>query len=55
MLPYAKEKGIEISYEYNDLDNTYIIGDETRLNQVYVNLLSNAIKYTPKGKKVFIH
>lgn len=53
MLPYAKEKDIELSYEYDNLDDTYVIGDETRLNQVCVNLLSNAIKYTPKGKKVF--
>ena len=53
MFPYAEEKDIKLSYEYKNLDNLYVVSDETRLNQVYINLLSNAIKYTPKGKRVW--
>lgn len=53
MFPYAEEKDIKLSYDYKNLDNLYVVSDETRLNQVYINLLSNAIKYTPKGKRVW--
>ncbi len=48
------QKGIE----FEVIDETkvrYIIGDDTRLTQVFSNLLSNAIKFTPKGGKITYH
>lgn len=31
----------------------YLMGDETRVNQVLINLLSNAVKYTPVGGNIW--
>ncbi len=33
-------------------DLPYVLGDQTRLTQVFLNLLSNAIKFTPAGGSV---
>ncbi|MEJ2117026.1 MAG: ATP-binding protein, partial [Alphaproteobacteria bacterium] len=35
-------------------ENSKIIGDPDRLEQVVTNLLSNAVKYSPKGGRVFV-
>ncbi len=45
----AKEKGVKlISTIDNEIPN-YVLGDETRLIQIFINLISNAIKFTNKG------
>ena len=46
--PMARAKGQEFRVEASGLRHEFLIGDETRLNQILINLLSNAVKYTPE-------
>ena len=36
-----------------ELEETIILGDRNKIEQVFTNLLSNAIKYSPKGGNIF--
>ena len=47
--PMAKAKNQEFHLEVTGIRHEYLIGDETRINQILINLLSNAVKYTPEG------
>lgn len=46
--PMAKEKAQSFYVSVTDIKHEYLIGDETRINQILINLLSNAVKYTPE-------
>ena len=37
-----------------ELEETMILGDRNKIEQVFINLLSNAIKYSPNGGNIFI-
>lgn len=53
----AKTKGIELRIEIGEHTPDRLIGDPTRLTQIFNNLLSNAIKFTKEGHvtlKVFM-
>lgn len=45
----AKEKGIEVRVLVAPDVPAAILGDPTRLRQVFLNLMSNAVKFTDKG------
>ncbi len=45
----AKDKNITMRLNLDDVENTPVLGDPTRLRQIFVNLLSNAIKFTHQG------
>lgn len=42
----AKQKELNLNFEFDDKINKLVIGDEKRFTQVINNLLSNAIKFT---------
>ena len=51
--PMAKAKGQEFHLEVTGIHHEYLVGDETRINQILVNLLSNAVKYTQEGGQIW--
>ena len=52
--PMAKAKRQEFCVEVTGSRHEYLVGDETRLNQILINLLSNAVKYTPEGGHIWL-
>ncbi len=48
----AAEKGLELAYIIEENVPQTIIGDVTRLRQIFVNLLNNAIKFTETGEVI---
>lgn len=50
LLPNAKEKGLELSYEKPKNDLPELIIDKGKVFEAIFNFVDNAIKYTPKGK-----
>ena len=52
--PMAKAKSQEFSLEVTGVHHEYLVGDETRINQILINLLSNAVKYTPENGHIWL-
>ena len=52
--PMAKAKGQEFHLEVTGIRHEYLVGDETRINQILINLLSNAVKYTPEEGHIWL-
>ena len=51
--PMAKAKHQTFHVEVSGIQHEYLVGDETRVNQILFNLLSNAVKYTPEGGTIW--
>ena len=51
--PMARARGQEFYLEVTGVHHEYLVGDETRINQILINLLSNAVKYTPEGGHIW--
>lgn len=51
--PMAKAKHQKFYVEVSEIEHEYLVGDETRVNQILFNLLSNAVKYTPEGGDIW--
>lgn len=52
--PMAQEKKQRFHVEVSNIRHEYLIGDETRINQILLNLLSNSVKYTPAGGDIWL-
>ena len=51
--PMAKAREQKLHVTVSCVKHEYLLGDETRVNQVLINLLSNAVKYTPVGGNIW--
>lgn len=51
--PMAKAREQKFHVEVIGIQHEYLLGDETRINQILINLLSNAVKYTPEGGNIW--
>ena len=51
--PMAKARRQEFHLDVTGIRHEYLVGDETRINQILINLLSNAVKYTPEGGHIW--
>lgn len=43
---YAASRGIEIKYNFREIQNVYLSGQEWELKRAFINLLHNAVKYS---------
>ncbi|MDE6815610.1 MAG: response regulator [Lachnospiraceae bacterium] len=51
--PMANARKQSFNVTVTDVKHEYLVGDETRLNQILINLLSNAVKYTQEGGNIW--
>ena len=51
--PMAEERKQNFYVEVTGIKHEYLMGDETRINQILINLLSNSVKYTPEGGNIW--
>ena len=49
----AEARSQKFSVEVTGIKHEFLLGDETRINQILINLLSNAVKYTPEGGSIW--
>ncbi len=51
--PMADGRKQAFHVEVTGIEHEYLLGDETRINQILINLLSNAVKYTQEGGDIW--
>ncbi len=51
--PMANARDQNFEVDVTGIKHEYLVGDETRINQILINLLSNAVKYTPRGGNIW--
>jgi signal transduction histidine kinase/DNA-binding response OmpR family regulator len=52
VAPRTAEKDLELAYRIQESAVESLVGDVTRLRQIFVNLLGNAVKFTERGEVV---
>ncbi|MEM8780353.1 MAG: PAS domain-containing sensor histidine kinase [Cyanobacteria bacterium P01_G01_bin.49] len=51
--PLAEQK--QIRFNYQGLDEVILVGDRSRLIQVFINLLDNGLKHSPNGGQITVN
>ena len=51
--PGVKKKFITYSCE-TDIQHKYVIGDETKVREIFINIIGNSVKYTSEGGKISV-
>lgn len=51
--PGVKKKFITYSCK-TDIQHKYVIGDETKVREIFINIIGNSVKYTPEGGKISV-
>ncbi len=51
--PMARARDQKFYVDVTGIRHEYLMGDETRINQILINLLSNAVKYTQEGGSIW--
>ena len=49
--PEVCKKGLTYSYT-KDIEHEYVMGDETKVREIFINIIGNSLKYTPAGGKI---
>ena len=52
--PQIVAKNLDLRVDVVDIKHEHVIGDLTRLQQVFVNIMGNAIKFTPEGGGIYM-
>ncbi len=52
--PQVEAKNQDLRTELVSIKHENVIGDPTRLQQVFVNIMGNAVKFTPEGGKIIM-
>ena len=51
-LALAKEKNIDLAFEFGEIADRYVFVDVEKANRVFLNILTNAVKYTKEGGRI---
>ena len=54
IMPQAESRRQRIHLDKEGITHVKVIGDNSRINQIFMNIMSNACKYTPEGGDIYI-